>query len=219
MSKEKKEDTTEWKFNGDEGDWENFDRRVTRYMRKKYDLIGELMWIGEIGSVFSMGQAEYELHCSNVMKAIYCSDPSESRKLKLDMSEFEDADWQHDWVTRQYTLLGDYLESHFTGQAELEMINYIGDMRHIRKHLYKQFGSRSGGDIHDKELEFDRGMPEKGKAAFPPGCDMGEKLRQLESRRLFFLKMAGSTAKRKTYTYCQETKLVRIVLEHVNKSE
>ena len=83
MSKEKKEDTTEWKFNGDEDDWENFDRRVTRYMRKKYDLIGELMWIGEIGSVFSMEQAEYELHCSNVMKAIYCSDPSESRKLNL----------------------------------------------------------------------------------------------------------------------------------------
>jgi hypothetical protein len=103
MSKEKKEDTTEWKFNGDEGDWENFDRRVTRYMRKKYDLIGEMMRNGEIGSVFSMGQVEYDAHCRNVMKTIYCSDPSGSRKLKLDMSEFEDADWQHDWVTRQYT--------------------------------------------------------------------------------------------------------------------
>ena len=34
MSKEKKEETTEWKFNGDEGDWENFDRRVTRYMKR-----------------------------------------------------------------------------------------------------------------------------------------------------------------------------------------
>jgi hypothetical protein len=33
------------------------------------------------------------------------------------------------------------------------------------------------------------------------------------------LKMAGSTVNRATYTYCQETKLVRIVLEHVNKAE
>ena len=31
--------------------------------------------------------------------------------------------------------------------------------------------------------------------------------------------MAGSTELRKTYVYCQESKLVRIVLEHVNKNE
>jgi hypothetical protein len=80
------------------------------------------------------------------------------------------------------------------------VINYDGDLRDIRKHLYKQ------KHLHEKELDFDRGMPVKGKAAFPAGCDMGEKLRQLESRR-------------RTYTYCQETKLVRIVLEHANKKE
>ena len=62
-------------------------------------------------------------------------------------------------------------------------------------------------------------MAEKGKAAFPVGCDMGEKLRQLESRRLYFSRMAGTAEKRKTYSYCQESKLVRIVLEHVNKQE
>ena len=31
--------------------------------------------------------------------------------------------------------------------------------------------------------------------------------------------MAGSDELRKTYIYCQESKLVRIVLEHVNKNE
>jgi hypothetical protein len=113
----------------------------------------------------------------------------------------------------------DYVESHCKGQAELELINYSGELRELRKHLYKQFGSGSGGNIHEQELEYDRGLPEKGKAAFPAGCDMGEKLRQLESKRLFFLKMAGSTVNRATYTYCQETKLVRIVLDHVNQDE
>jgi hypothetical protein len=39
-----------------------------------------------------MNQSEFNAHCGNVKKAIYCSDPSEARKLKLDMSEFEDAD-------------------------------------------------------------------------------------------------------------------------------
>ena len=99
------------------------------------------------------------------------------------------------------------------------MINYNGDLRDIRKHLYKQFGSGSGSNIHEKELEYDRGMAEKGKAAFPLGCDMGEKLRQLESRRLYFSRMAGTAEKRRTYLYCQEPKLVRIVLEHVNKQD
>ena len=219
MSKKEDDDSKEWKYEGMENEWDSFDRRMIRYMRKKLDVIGEKMWLGEIGSVFAMKQGDYEAHCDEVMRAIYCMDPSEARKLKNDLAEFEDPDWQYAWLARQFVLMGDYIESHSKGQAEIEMINYSGDMREIRKHLYKQFGSGSGGNIHEKELEFDRGLPEKGKAAFPPGCDMGEKLRQLESRRLYFMRMAGSAEKRKTYTYCQETKLVRIVLEHVNKSE
>jgi hypothetical protein len=219
MAKEDESSERNWKYDGDEAEWDSFDRRMIRHMRKKLDDIGEQMWLGEIGSVFGMAQDEYEKHCKNVMKAIYCTDPSEARKLKEDMSEFEDPDWQFDWMKRQYTLMADFIESHCKGQAEVEMINYAGDLKDIRKHLYKQFGSGSGGNIHEKEIDYDRGMPEKGKAAFPAGCDMGEKLRQLESRRLYFLKMAGSAELRKTYVYCQESKLVRIVLEHVNKNE
>jgi hypothetical protein len=186
MSKEK-EETSDWKFNGIEGEWEGFDRKMVRYMRKKLDAIGVKLWLGEVCSVFEMDQAGYDSHCGEVMRAIYCNDPSEARKLKNDVNgEFEDPDWQDEWVERQYTLMRDYVESHCKGRAELELINYNGDLRDLRKHLYKQFGSGSGGNIHEQELEYDRGLPEKGRAAFPVGCDMGEKLRQLESKRLFF---------------------------------
>jgi hypothetical protein len=113
----------------------------------------------------------------------------------------------------------DYLEAHSKGQAEIEIINYDEDHGAIRKHLYKQFGAGAGGNIHEKEIDFDRSMPEKGKPAFPDGCNMGEKLRQLESRRLYFLRMAGSEEQRRNYTYCQETKLVRIVLDHYNRKK
>jgi hypothetical protein len=193
MSKEEKE-LNEWKFHGIEGEWEGFDRRMIRHMRKKLDAVGVKMWLGEIESIFGMAQASYDSHCAEVMRAIYCNDPSEARKLKNDVNgEFDDPDWQEEWLNRQYTLMRDYVESHCKGQAELELINYSGELKDLRKHLYKQFGSGSGGNIHEQELEYDRGLPEKGKAAFPAGCDMGEKLRQLESKRLFFLKMAGST--------------------------
>ncbi len=71
MSKEK-EEFNDWKFAGVEGEWKGFDRRISRYMRKKLDAIGEKIWLGEIGSVFAMDQASYDTHCGTVMRAIYC---------------------------------------------------------------------------------------------------------------------------------------------------
>ena len=217
-----KEDESEknWKYSGDESEWDSFDRRMIRYMRKKYDVFGERLWLGTVEVVSDdMDPHEFLDHCRDVMKAIAVEDPSEARKLKRDMDEFEDPEWQWEWMNRQLQLMVDYIESHAKGQAELEVINYSGRLIEIRKHLYKQFGSGSGGNIHEKELDYDRGMPEKGKVAFPAGCDMGEKLRQLESRRLYFMRMAGTAEKRATYTYCQEPKLVRIVIDHVNQDE
>ena len=218
MSKE--EESTNWKYSGNENEWDVFDRRMMRYMRKKYDYLGERLWLGQVEFVSDeMDPYDFLDHCEDVMKAIEISEPSDARRLRKDPDTFEDPEWQYNWMNRQYRLMADYIESHAEGQAEIEMINYDGDFRDIRKHLYKQFGSGSGSNIHEKELDFDRGMPEKGKAAFPLGCDMGDKLRQLESRRLYFSRMAGTAEKRRTYTYCQESKLVRIVLEHVNKQD
>ena len=219
MSKEE-ESSKEWKYNGDEEEWDTFDRRMIRYMRKKYDIFGERLWLGQVNPIHDdMDPYDFMDHCEDVLKAIYILDASEARRIKKDRTEFDDPGWQWDWMGRQVQLMVDYIEAHSSGQAEIEVINYRGNLLDIRKHLYKQFGAGSGGNIHEKELDYDRGMPEKGKAAFPAECDMGEKLRQLESRRLYFSKMAGSEERRRTYTYCQETKLVRIVLEHVNKTE
>ena len=58
-------------------------------------------------------------------------------------------------------------------------------------------------------------MPDKQGLTFKVGMDITVKLRQLEGRRLYFWKMC-EPAKRKQYVFCQETKLVRIVLEHIN---
>ena len=216
MSKEEESDKN-WKYSGEEAEWDVFDRRMLRYMRKKYDEFGERMWLGQVEVVSDrMDPYDFVDNCDDVMKAIEISDPGEARRLRKDRNRFERPDWQYGWMKRQLRLMQDFVEAHSDGQAEIEMVNYDGDLRDIRKHLYKQFGSGSGGNIHEKELDFDRGMPEKGKVAFPKGCDMSEKLRLLESRRLYFMRMAGSAEQRRTYVYCQENKLVRIVLEHVN---
>ena len=56
---------------------------MIRHMRKKLDAMGKKMWLGEVGSVFAMDQGDYDAHCGEVMRAIYCMDPSEARKLKM----------------------------------------------------------------------------------------------------------------------------------------
>ena len=169
MSKEEESDK-KWKYSGNEAEWDVFDRRMMRYMRKKYDEFGERMWLGEVAVVNDdMDPYDFLDYCKEVMKAIEVLDPSEARRLKKDGDVFNDPDWQYGWMKRQLRLMQDYVEAHAEGQAEIEMVNYDGDLRDIRRHLYKQFGSGSGGNIHEKELDFDRGMLEKGKIAFPKG--------------------------------------------------
>ena len=71
-------------------------------------------------------------------------------------------------------MIKDYIEEHATGSAEMEIVNFDGDVETTRSHLHKQFGSGTGGDIHTKEVEYDAGMPEKGQPAFPKGPNMPE---------------------------------------------
>jgi hypothetical protein len=107
-----------------------------------------------------------------------------------------------------------YIEDHAKGQIMLEIRNFNGNKLDIRRHLYKQFGAGTGGEIHHKERHYEKGMPKPGQLAFPKVVDMSKKLRQLGGRRLYFFKMCEAS-KRDTYTFCQENKLVRIVLENV----
>ena len=213
--KEEKDDSTSWTFNGNECEWDGFDRRISRWMRKKFDSVGEMIWNGETPDIEYMSDDDLLIWCTSVLEAIKLDNVVLAKSLKKS-KEFLTREWQMTWLKRQATLLVDYIEEHARGQAELEIINYTGSKLEIRKHLYKQFGAGSAGDIHDKELEFEKGMPENGNKAFPKGCDIIVKLRQLEARRLYFYKMC-EPSKRSSYIYCQESKLVRIVLEHVGQ--
>ena len=39
-------ETNNWTYQGDEEEWETFDRRIKRYCEKTYDLLGEALWYG-----------------------------------------------------------------------------------------------------------------------------------------------------------------------------
>jgi hypothetical protein len=213
--KAEKEESVSWTFSGNEDEWDGFDCRITRWMRKKYDSIGEKIWNGEISDIEYMGDDDLKEYCIEVLDCLMINNITLAKSMKKE-KDFWTREWQMIWMARQATLMIDYIEEHAKGQAEIEVVNYSGSKLEIRKHLYKQFGAGSSGDIHDKELDFEKGMPENGKKAFPKGCDVTVKLRQLEARRLYFFRMC-EPSKRGTYIYCQESKRVRIVLEHIGQ--
>jgi hypothetical protein len=217
MKKEKGDDDSSvgWTYGGKEEEWDSFDRRMMRYMRKKLDSFGEKLWTGEIVDIAPLEKKKFGDYVLEVYKALRITQPREAKELIKKNSDFFKKAWHEQWLARQANLMVDHIEDHAVGQAEVEVVNYSGDKKMIRLHLYKQFGAGSGGDIHSQELEYEKGMPDGNGVAFRPGMDITVKLRQLEGRKIYFWKMC-EPAKRKKYVFCQETKLVRIVLEHIN---
>ena len=209
------EKKSSWTYDGSEDDWDSFDRRIMRYMRKKYGSFGEKLWQGDLRNFTLLLGQDFSDYCEEVWDAIELHDSTRAKEYWPTTSGFWTKKFQGKWRKRQYVLLKDHIEEHARGNAEVAVVNFDGDPENIRQHLYKQFGSGSGGDIHTKEAEYEAGLPEHGKAAFPPNVDMKEKLRKLETRRRYFFNMC-KPEKRKTYVFCWESKLVRIVLDHVN---
>ncbi len=79
MSKEVKEDDEEssrtklnWSYDGNEDDWNTFDRRMQRFMRKKLGVFGENIWMGNIPDLNGMTPFEFDRYCMEVWKAIDC---------------------------------------------------------------------------------------------------------------------------------------------------
>jgi len=209
------EKKTSWIYDGSEDEWDSFDRRIMRYMRKKYGSFGELLWQGDLTDYTILQGQDFSNYCEEVWDAIELHDSTRAKEYWITTSGFWSKRFQGKWRERQYILLKDHIEEHARGNAEVAVVNYDGDPEHIRQYLYKQFGSGSGGDIHVQETEFEAGLPENGKVAFPHGVDMKLKLQKLESRRRYFFNMC-KPSKRATYAFCWESKLVRIVLDHVN---
>ena len=218
MSKEKEdkeEGSSKWTCDGSkEEDWDAFDRRVLRHMRKHYGLFGEKLWQGSLPKIDDLGGDDYNQYCEEVYETVEIKDPTNAWHLWDVQSGFWTKVWQEKWRARQYMLLKDYVEEHARGAVEIEVVNFDGDEEQLRSHLFKQFGAGNSGDVHSKESHYDAGMPEPGKMAFPIGVDMRAKLRQLHDRKQLFWKMCAPDL-RSEYPYCKETKLVRIVLEHV----
>ncbi len=72
MSKRKEKDensTVTWTYGGEEEEWDSFDRRMVRFMRKKLDEFREKLWMGETPNIETLtqhGSDEFAEYCVEV---------------------------------------------------------------------------------------------------------------------------------------------------------
>jgi hypothetical protein len=108
MSKKKDLDSDEnskvvWSYNGAEEEWDSFDRRMIRFMRKRLDDFGEKLWLGEVlevGKVKS-NSSEFANHCVEVYHAISVNDLKLAQTLYKKKSDFWKRGWHVRWIKRQ----------------------------------------------------------------------------------------------------------------------
>jgi hypothetical protein len=117
-----KDDSVKWSLSGNEDEWDGFDRRITRWMRKKYDSIGEKIWNGDVPDIEYLSDDDLLTHCTEVLDCIKVNNITLGKTLKKE-KEFWTREWQMIWMARQATLMIDYIEEHARGQAENEVVN------------------------------------------------------------------------------------------------
>ena len=59
-----------WSYKGIEDEWESFDRRMLRHMRKQFDIFGEKIWLGQVPKVQTIEREKYGEYCEEVWHAI-----------------------------------------------------------------------------------------------------------------------------------------------------
>ena len=112
------EKKTSWTYDGSEDEWDSFDRRIMRYMRKKYGSFGELLWQGDLGDYTLLHGQEFADYCERVWDAIELHDSTRAKEYWPTTSGFWAKKFQGKWRERQYVLLKDYIEEHARENAE-----------------------------------------------------------------------------------------------------
>ena len=77
-----------WTYQGDEEEWETFDRRIKRYCEKKYDLLGEALWYGTLPIVESLDPYSLYQYSCDVWKSIEAKSPARAKVLWSNDSGF-----------------------------------------------------------------------------------------------------------------------------------
>ena len=75
---DEKESSDKWMYYGKEEEWESFDRRIKRYCEKKYDLLGERLWLGTMPLIPDLDAYDYYEYTCDVWRTIEMKDAAQA---------------------------------------------------------------------------------------------------------------------------------------------
>jgi hypothetical protein len=108
-----------------------------------------------------------------------------------------------------------YLETIVKGEAARQIKKQgVRKMAKMRDFLFRRFGAGQPEILEERVRNYHLGMPDtKSGEAFPPRCNMEDKLDSLEAEREYLVEMCPRD-QRETYEDGKESTLVRIILRH-----
>ena len=215
-------------YSGKEGDglsFEKLDEKMQSWGRKKFgDRYARDLWRNELLELKSLKLGEDELydfafniHCSEVYDML-----SEENSRQADGLFYSDrfwtVDWQNECRQRQREKLYCQLETLVTGEAARQVQKQgVINMKGMRSFLFQRFGAGKPEVLEKRVKHYLDGMPcPKSGLAFPPRCNMEDKLNALEKEREYLLDMCPKE-KRDDYDDAKETTLTRMVIRKLPK--
>ena len=103
-----------------------FDRRMMIWCRKRYGVLGDDLWMGNMPQIDDLRGRAYDEYCGKVWDAVDLDDSTKAWHLWDVSSGFWDKGWQEKWRSRQYQLIKDQVEEHAIGAVEIEVVNFDG---------------------------------------------------------------------------------------------
>ena len=199
--------------------FEKLDEMMLSWGRAKFgDKYATQLWKDELVDISKLDlrdeldNFEYEMHCTLVYDVL-CSDSAKYADGLFETNRFWTVQYQLQARQRFRERMYCYLETIVRGEAARQIKKLgVRKMAGMRDFLFQRFGAGQPEVLEERIRKYLLGMPdEKTGEAFPPRCDMEQKLDELEAEREYLLEMCPRD-QRDTYEDGKEHTLVRIIL-------
>ena len=203
--------------------FDKFDEKVLSWGRKKFgEKYAKALWrntlvnISDLNLEDELDKFTFEEHCQVVYDVIFNESPKYADSL-LGTKRFESKKFQLEFRQRLRERLFCHIETLTTGEADRQLHKRgVAQMATMREFFFRRFGAGQPDVVKERERVYLLGLPNSSGEAFPPRCNIEDKLDALEEEREYLLDLCPID-KQDLYEEGKETTLVRILLRTLPK--
>jgi hypothetical protein len=203
--------------------FDKFDEKVLSWGRKKFgEKYAKALWrntlvnISDLNLDDELDKFTFEEHCQTIYDVIFHESPKYADSL-LGTKRFESKKFQMELRQRLRERLFCHVETLTTGEADRQLHKRgVAQMATMREFFFRRFGVGQPEVVKERERLYLLGLPNSSGEAFPPRCNIEDKLDALEEEREYLLDLCP-VDKQDQYEEGKETTLVRILIRTLPK--